>query len=77
MNRVNRDLLFDLNLNLKLEKLKERFNFRITSYNVCYTKLLRDKDMKNFDPEISDNGGLGYQYPLTRSYNFGFSITFN
>ncbi len=50
-------------------------NFRIyaNGYNLL---VFCDKYMKNFDPEISDNGGLGYQYPLTRSYNFGFSITF-
>lgn len=35
-----------------------------------------DDYMRYFDPEISDNGGLGYQYPLTRSYNLGVSITF-
>ncbi len=35
-----------------------------------------DDYLKYFDPEISDNGGYGYQYPLTRSFNFGLNITF-
>lgn len=35
-----------------------------------------DDYLKYFDPEISDNDGYGYQYPLTRSYNFGLNITF-
>lgn len=35
-----------------------------------------NKYMRYFDPEISENGGLGYQYPLTRSYNLGVNITF-
>lgn len=35
-----------------------------------------DDYLKYFDPEISDNGGYGYQYPLTRSFNLGLNITF-
>lgn len=33
-----------------------------------------NKDLKEFDPEISD--GNGFAYPLQKSYNFGLNINF-
>ncbi len=36
--------------------------------------VLCDSYLKSFDPEITD--GNGFQYPLSKSYNFGLNLTF-
>lgn len=57
-----------------LEKAKiSNVRFYANGFNLL---VFCDDYLKYFDPEISDNGGYGYQYPLSRSYNFGLNITF-
>ncbi|GHT61964.1 SusC/RagA family TonB-linked outer membrane protein [Bacteroidia bacterium] len=42
--------------------------------NVFNLVVLCDSYLKSFDPEITD--GNGFQYPLSKSYNFGLNLTF-
>lgn len=69
----NVDLGYTFNSSLLTRIGIDRLRVYVNGFNLL---VFCDEYMKNFDPEISENGGLGYQYPLTRSYNLGFNITF-
>lgn len=42
--------------------------------NLTNPFIICNKDLKQFDPEVSD--GHGFSYPLQKSYNFGLNVNF-
>ena len=57
-------------------KYLKRFGLsKVRAYvNMTNPFVFCNKDLKEFDPEISD--GNGFAYPLQKSYNFGLNINF-
>jgi TonB-linked SusC/RagA family outer membrane protein len=48
-----------------------KMRFYVNAFNPV---VFCDSYLKSFDPEITD--GNGFQYPLSKSYNFGLNLTF-
>lgn len=57
---------------LKTKNIKNMRLF-VNGYNLL---VFCDKYLKNVDPEIGNNNGYGFNYPLSVSYNLGVNITF-
>lgn len=65
----------ELGYKLSPEALKWIGISRLRCYvNVFNPLVIANSYLKSFDPEITD--GNGFQYPLSKSYNFGINLTF-